>query len=357
MKRNWDDIVVLNFSNENYKRNALSLSLIIDDVHSPFDAFFLLINGISIDDLSNLCYLIKENSDLFNFDGRRLTDDECYSLTQNLEASREVKQLIMNLAGMCLNGYETVDGEKISGKHLGNKTINEGKINTSAWLSHSFYVGEVCSVLAKELGLDYEKAKTLGLLHDFGRKFNHGFDHVIKGFEALVALGWKSEAISCLTHSFVNGGRCSNNEVAVEGFYVDENGDARWKPDVVKDDVTIFLEKYQFTDYDMILNMADLMATDRGIVSPFDRINDISKRRKNLDEESNRGYFFNDMTNMFVEYLEKIHYIDFQVQPTKKSFNHSLDQIKNKFHTVSDCFFDVYSVISHESQNSSKKNM
>ena len=42
----------------------------------------------------------------------------------------------------------------------------------------------------------------------------------------------------------------------------------------------IFLSKYEYTAYDLILTLSDLMATDHGIVSPSERIADIETRRK-----------------------------------------------------------------------------
>lgn len=83
-----------------------------------------------------------------------------------------------------------------------------------------------------------------------------------------------------MTHSFVNGNRCANNEPAEDGFYVDDTGNPRWEENTAKDDITKFLENYQYNEYDNILTIADLMATDKGIVSPFDRIEDIATRKK-----------------------------------------------------------------------------
>ena len=52
----------INFSNEKYKFIAMSLGQSKESNHSFNDAFFLLINGVSFDNLDNLCKLIQNYS-------------------------------------------------------------------------------------------------------------------------------------------------------------------------------------------------------------------------------------------------------------------------------------------------------
>jgi len=319
----------LNFSNSEYKNEALSLQSSNQNKHSSVDAFFLLIRGVKIEDLDNLCrgmqryYLSLPNP-------IKLSLEDCYKLTQNDNLGDIEKETIVMLAETCIK----------SGMHLGSKTINDGKINTSSWISHSFYSGEVCATIAAQLGLDVDRAKTAGLLHDYGRKFNHTFNHTIEGFEALLNMGWDNEAIGCLTHSFVNGGRCSNNEPALEGFYLDGEGNAKWREGTNKDDMTLFLENYKYTDYDILLNIADLMATDKGIVSPKERIADIATRR--VIDPTNRGYFLADITNVFIDILKKINLEKEEFKHIKADKNTSLEQIQYYFEEVSNHFFNVF---------------
>lgn len=322
----------LYFTNNKYKNIALNLQSSNENIHSSIDAFFLLIKGINIEDLSNLCKMIQQCYASFSHP-IKLSIEDCYKLTQNNDIDEIEKSIIVQLATQHIN----------NGNNLGNNTINNGKINTSSWLSHSFYVGEVCSLLASKLGLDEDKARTIGLLHDYGRKFNHTFLHVIKGFEELVNLGWKNEAIGCLTHSFVNGGRCSNNEPAIEGFYVDENGNARWHSNTSKDDITVFLENYKYTDYDVILNIADLMATSEGIVSPKQRLDDIATRR--IIDPINRGYFLADITNTLIDILKKMNLSNDDFKYIKADKYTSLEQIQNYFDEVSKYFYDIFTNI------------
>jgi len=319
----------LNFSNNHYKERALKTNIQKENIHTTTDAFFLLINGLSIQDLSNLCNkMVEYYKSIPN--PINLTMEDCYRLTQNMNLNELEKKKIEELAYKCIK----------EGKYLGSKTINDGKINTSSWINHCFYSGEVCAILATELNLDIEFAKVLGMLHDYGRKFDHTFNHTIKGFEALSDLGWDNEAIGCLTHSFVNGGRCCNNEPALENFFVDKDGNAKWTHDVVKDDMTLFLDNYKYTYYDVLLNIADLMATDKGIVSPKERIADIATRR--VIDPTNRGYFLADITNVFIDILKKINLAKEEFKHIKADKNTSLEQIQYYFEEVSNHFFNVF---------------
>ena len=187
-------------------------------VHSPVDALMLLLNGVEIDDLDNLCKKLQiyypqlELRDIY-----KITQGE-YDILKNVNPVT-IKTLIYNCATECLK----------EGKDLGSKTIAGGKINTSGFISHCLYEAKLAEELAEILGLDKDKAKTLALLHDYGRKYTHTFEHVTKGFEKLIEIGWKDEAVATLTHSFLNGGRCANCDPAEEGFYIENDGEPKWE--------------------------------------------------------------------------------------------------------------------------------
>lgn len=253
----------LNFNKEEYKELALSIKLDESKIHQPEDAFLLMINGYDYESLDNLCMFLCHNN--------YLDEEDSYEIIQNLNLNKEQKKLILDLAYKCINlGYP-----------LGTKLVNNGKNFNTEWIGHCLNTSIVSANLANILGLNQNIARTLGLLHDYGRKQNHTFKHTVLGFEMLVDQHWNNEAISCLTHSFVNGGRCSNNEPAIEGFYIDKAGNPNIDKNIDKDDITLFLEKYKYTEYDIILNIADLMATSSFITSPYERIKDISTRKKN----------------------------------------------------------------------------
>lgn len=324
----------MTFSNIDYKNQALNLRR-SEKTHSPAEAFSLLIrcssdSNLKPTDLENLCKKLQEFYSYSFENPEELTLEECFTLIQKADLPEEEKNIILNLAYECL----------ANGTHLGNNTILDGKINTSSWISHSLFMGQLCGCLASALNLDVDKAVTYGLLHDFGRKYVHSFDHATIGFEKLCDLNWTDEAIGCLTHSFVDGGRCSNNEQAIDGFYVDENGNAKWQEGTEKDDITLFLENYEYDEYDMILNIADLMATDKGIVSPYERIADIATRR--TIDPTNRAYFLTELTNMLINFLNKINCNDSNFKFIKATKDISLEEIDNYFKKVSDHFFNVY---------------
>ena len=185
-------------------------------------------------------------------------------------------------------------------------------------------------------------AQIQGILHDYGRKTTHSFEHVTRGYEKLVDEGWENEAVAALTHSFLNGGRCASNESAEEGFYVDEKGNSAWKPETEKDDITLFLENYKYSKYDDILNVADLMATSSGIVSPYDRIQDIATRRK-LDP-TNRGYFLAEFTNKLIEFLKEsgAEIPENMQREIKATPDVSIDELNERFKIASEVFFNYY---------------
>lgn len=294
-------------------------------LHSLPEAFMLLINGVEKENLNNLC---KELSKYYP----DLTEEECYELTQGKgkifeNNSSVVSSVIFNCANDCLS----------QGKHMGSNEIAGGKINTSSWISHSIYEAQVAGKLAQMMGLDKDKAMTLAILHDFGRKKVHTFEHVTQGFDDLVKLGWEDEAIATLTHSFINGGRCANCDPAEEGFYLDENGEPRWESEDCKDNVAKFLELYSYDDYDDILNVADLMATDRGIVSPAERVADVATRK--TPDSKNRNYFLCEFINKMNGMLLKIGEIsEFQEIDARLGD----EKIKELFEETSSKFFDVY---------------
>ena len=312
----------LNFKESKYRDLILNINFNEENIILPCEAFFLLINNYDYESLNNLCKLISEQYNI--------TDDESYILTQNLDLEKEKKQIIFELANTCISDK----------KALGTKLVCNNKFVATSWISHCMNVGIVCSNLADILGLNKNVALTLGLLHDYGRRIDQSFNHVIEGFQSLIDLGLTSEAISCLTHSFLNGGRCCNNEPAIDGFYVDEDGNYNWYPDTKKDDITIFLENYKYTDYDYILNIADLMATSNGIVSPYERIEDIKTRR--MIDLTNREYFLAELTNTLIDLLKKINYLQDDFPHIKANKDTSIEEIELSFKVISLYFYESY---------------
>ena len=330
----------LNFSDESYKEKALKSTGYgqVGGSRTAGDAFLQLIQGVSKEDLSNLCRKLQED---FRGEGE-LTLDACYDITQGNITG--IDELVQKMKGKSTGeylmalAYECIEKD---GVHLGDKTINEGKINTSSWLSHSLYEAKVAQRLAEKMGLYSEKAAVLALFHDYGRKATHDFTHVVKGFEMLTDLGWEAEARACLTHSFINAGRCANCDPAEPGFYIDENGNPAWDNEEYIDDIAEVLNGMQYDEYDTILNIADLMATDKGITTPYDRVYDVATRK--TPDPKNRSYFLSEFTNKLLEVM--------QSDAPRSNALMSIREADERFKKVSGVFYKfLYPEIEHESK-------
>lgn len=260
---------------------------------SSYDAFLILLKGLKYEQMDNLC------NELVNYyndgDGKYY-----YGRIQNDNVDESFRKVVLDCA------YNLIH----NGMFLGTEVV-ENKHNTSAWLGHCLLEGEVCSRFAKELGLNEDVARKLGILHDIGRKFTHSFGHVWEGYKYLMEQGWDEEAICCLSHSFLvnpdlsfHANRCASCEPSIDGFKVSDKGIPYYEDESELDDLGLFLKSYQQSMYDMLLNLGDLMATSDDIVSPLDRIEDISTRKK--PDERSRKYFLVSLNNFLSYLLNKI---------------------------------------------------
>ena len=282
----------MNFSDKKYcsgLRGILEGKL--ESNHSIGDCFYQLISGVPMNTLENLISMMISNSKLLGYSS--LSKTECYAILIDKNTPELIKRTILDFTYTLLdNNYS-----------LGN-SINEYGCNRCSWITHSLEEARLCSLIAKKIGLDEEKAFKMGLMHDYGRKYIQNFSHVIIGFEKMFDNGYYTEALACLTHSFLNGDIFScfgDNEKyqvneSLEPIIIDDN--------FATSDLYLFLKNYTFTDYDRILNLADLMATDSKIVSPEDRIADIERRRKL--EIHHREYFIIRLQNMIKWLLLKL---------------------------------------------------
>ena len=328
----------LDFTSEVYKEQALSTHEVnYENNNTSADAFFILLKGLDYEMMDNLCIYIAK---LLLFDDPHIV----YQIIQSNTCDTHSKRYIMQCA------YDLIH----SNKPLGSKTINER--NASSWISHCLYEGEVASDLASSMGLDSDTARKIGILHDVGRRFDHSFIHTIKGYEYLVDSGYEDEAICCLTHSFLpipkngeyKGNRCASCDPASEGFYIDESGEGVFEEGARKDDMTLFLEEYQYNMYDIILNISDLMAMSSGIVSPYDRVQDIYSRK--APDPKNSPFFkvcFINSLNRLLYKLTKDEKYNYQVNI--KEFN-SPEEIDESLVKISDIFYKIYSQLNQKEE-------
>ena len=121
------------------------------------------------------------------------------------------------------------------------------KASDDHWINHSICVGDSAGKIAEKLNLDVDYAKILGYIHDIGRSVGDGKDHVMQGYNYLKELGYDDEyANICLTHSYLN------NDV-----YCTAGGIPRDIPFR-----TEFIKNHEYTIYEKIINLCDLMCTD-----------------------------------------------------------------------------------------------
>lgn len=269
----------LYFSDDFYRNIALNNKKIDYDTDlTASDAFQIVLKDLDYETINILCDELA--------DELSLESSYIYDLIQKGLGDDSFKNLVLEKA------YELIHSKK----KLGNKIIN-GNYNASSWIVHSLYEAEIAGELASKMNLNPDVAIKLGLLHDIGRKFSHFHEHVLKGFEYLVFLGYLEEAFCCLTHSFLStqqsgvykGNRCATCAPAIDGFYVDNEGNGVFRENTKLDDIILFLNNYEYNSYDTILNIADLMATSVGIVSPYERLMDIYKRKK--PDKANDSFF------------------------------------------------------------------
>ena len=131
------------------------------------------------------------------------------------------------------------------------------------WISHSICVGDTASVIAEKLNLDKEKARVLGYIHDIGKRFGSFPLHDLNGFNYIKELGYSDEyANICLTHSYLN------NDYFCTAGSLPEDIPFR----------TQFIKNHEYTIYEKIINLCDLMCTN--VVNTVDkRLIDIILRR------------------------------------------------------------------------------
>lgn len=139
----------------------------------------------------------------------------------------------------------------------------KGKSVNDKWIYHSICAGNTASVIAEKLNLDKEKAKVLGYIHDIGKSVGNIREHDINGYNYIKELGYDEEyANICMTHSYLdNNYLCTAGELPLDiPFRVE------------------FVKKHEYTIYEKIINLCDLMCTN--VVNTIDkRLIDIMIRR------------------------------------------------------------------------------
>lgn len=156
------------------------------------------------------------------------------------------------------------------------KLLTEGIINTeedwqkqeNRWILHCYYAGEAAARIATKLGFDEKNAdyaKTLGYIHDIGRRINHK-NHPREGYKYLQEKGYKEASKVCLTHSFID-----NDINLVAG------GPPKKKENY--DFFVDFLTTTELTIFDNIVQLCDLFCLETGFTTIEKRLLDIYTRK------------------------------------------------------------------------------
>lgn len=139
----------------------------------------------------------------------------------------------------------------------------EKNVEDNHWIKHSICVGDSAGKIAEELNLDVDKAKCLGYIHDIGKAVGEFSGHVMNGYNYIKELGYDDEyANICLTHSYLN------NDVFCTAGGLPRDIPFR----------TEFIKNHEYTIYEKIINLCDLMCTDKNLTLEK-RLIDIMVRR------------------------------------------------------------------------------
>lgn len=153
------------------------------------------------------------------------------------------------------------------------------KTKDTNWIDHSICVGNSAGKIAEKLGLDVEKAKTLGYIHDIGKGIGEFLEHPQNGYQYIKEQGYDDEyANVCLTHSFLN-----NDYMCTIGWMPEENAD-----------LSNFVQTHEYTIYERIINLCDMICTNVNVT--------LEKRL--IDIMIRRGIFEN--TIYFVKEIQKL---------------------------------------------------
>ena len=176
---------------------------------------------------------------------------------------------------------------------------SKGLAQDDYWISHSICVGDTAGVIAKALNLDEDYTKTLGYVHDIGKRFGWSngdsvLVHATKGYYYLKELNINEDICGiCLKHSFLNN---DINCLANGRDYTDNTNEYyEFVKNYIKDEYNI---------YEKIINLCDLMCTSK-VNTVDDRINEIISRK---GTHLNTEYHINEAHKLKSFFDEKLGY-------------------------------------------------
>lgn len=179
------------------------------------------------------------------------------------------------------------------------------KTITDLWITHSICVANTASVIAKELNLDVEYAKTLGYIHDYGKAIGDFSKHDMNGFNYLKDLGYDEEYYSiCLTHGYLN------NDVMCAAGGIPRDIPFRAE----------YIKNHKYSIYEKLICLCDLMCAqevigiDKRLIDIIIRYGAYSNTQYHVKEVYKLKKYFDDLLgynlyNLFPEMMNTLNKI------------------------------------------------
>lgn len=170
-----------------------------------------------------------------------------------------------------------------------------GKTESDGWIKHSICVGNTAQKIALALNLNEDYAKSLGYIHDIGKRFGwkkHDgvLPHAINGYDYLKSLGYDEDyAGICIKHSFLN------NDIDCLSNDRDETDKKDLNYNFVKNYINT-----EYTIYEKIINLCDLMCTtkvqtvDKRMIDLLLRHGVYAKTHYHIEETCKLKKYFDD---------------------------------------------------------------
>ena len=139
------------------------------------------------------------------------------------------------------------------------------ELNPGPWVMHSVNTGIAARKIAEKIpSLDPEKAYTVGLLHDIGRRVGIVDipTHVYEGYQYCMGRGWDEAARICMTHSYLR----------MRDEFDDHPENMQEKR--IRD----YIMACEADDYDRLIQLCDSLAVDYGFVILEKRFVDVTRR-------------------------------------------------------------------------------
>ena len=296
------------------------------------EAFYLLLNNLDFSYFDRLCTELAREFNMSIYD--------MYQLVKDMNAPLILKQKVFNQA------LEMV---------MNNRPIGY-KLDENNFITHSLKVGFLMSSLAEFVNFDKDKAFTIGLLHDYGKKCEYvnirenkkEFNNInMIGFNELIKLGYTNEAFACVDHLYEVNDMNFNYAISIDDFKQYFNIDLMSKIKYYK-----YYINYNCSIYDLILNIAHIICPNNEIGNLYQNTKQIElnlKDTKKIIYEKNiinlLSKFFEyalinynkkevldtlctqDYTNVSLTFKNLLKFFE---ERFTDSFNNSLVELKNK---------------------------